>query len=58
MIFGYCNVDKGILNNVSDSNMLRSTTTDIADNYLYVEKNSKKTKTKTKKEWNCSFFLI
>ena len=50
MSFGYCNVDKGILNNVSDSNMLRSTITDIADNYLYVEKNSKKTKTKTKKE--------
>lgn len=50
MSFGYCNVDKSILNNVSDSNMLRNTITDIADNYLYVEKNSKKTKTKTKKE--------
>lgn len=50
MSFGYCNVDKSILNNVSDSNMLRNTTTDIADNYLYVEKNKKKSKVKTKKE--------
>ena len=49
MSFGYCNVDKSILNNVSDYNMLRNTTTDIADNYLYVEKNKKKSKTKTKK---------
>lgn len=50
MSFGYCNVDKSILNNVSDSNMLRNTITDIADNYLYVEKNKKKSKVKTKKE--------
>lgn len=50
MSFGYCNVDKSILNNVSDFNMLRNITTDIADNYLYVEKNKKKSKVKTKKE--------
>lgn len=49
MSFGYCNVDKNILKNDSDLTMLRDTITDIADNYLYVEKNGKKDRIRNRK---------
>lgn len=49
MSFGYCNVDKNILKNDSDLTMLRDTITDIADNYLYVEKNGKNDRIRNRK---------